>query len=77
MLDTLEQLRNERNENRIGLAFARISDSVRELFRRSGFLERLGKSNVFWGVDSAVDALTQIELGERDGGSSRNRSAWI
>jgi MFS superfamily sulfate permease-like transporter len=62
VLDTLEQLRSDLNENGIGLAFARISDSVRDLFRRSGFLERLGESNVFWGVDSAVDALTQIEL---------------
>ena len=58
VLDTLEQLRSELNENGIGLAFARISDPVRELLRRSGFLERLGESNVFW-ADSAVDALMQ------------------
>ena len=62
VLDMLEQLRSELNEKGIGLAFARISDSVRELLQRSGFLERLGEGNVFWGVDSAVDALTQAEL---------------
>ena len=62
VLDMLEQLRSELNEKGIGLAFARISDSVRELLKRSGFLERLGESNVFWGVDSAVDALRQLEL---------------
>ena len=61
VLDTLEQLRSELNEKGIGLAFARISDSVRELLRRSGFLERLGERNLFWGVDSAVDVLTQPE----------------
>ena len=57
VLDTLEQLRSELNENGIRLAFARIADPVRALFRRSGFLERLGESNVFWGVDNAVAAL--------------------
>jgi len=62
VLDMLEQLRSELNEKGIGLAFATISDSVRELLKRSGFLERLGESNVFWGVDSAVDALRQLEL---------------
>ena len=61
VLDMLEQLRSELNENGVRLAFARISDSVRALLRRSGFLERLGEGNVFWGVDSAVDALTQME----------------
>src|SRR5262249_25914585 len=60
-LDMLEQTRNELNENDIGLALARISDPVHGLLRRSGFLERLGESNVFWGVDSAVEALSHVE----------------
>jgi len=59
VLDTLEQLKSELNESGIGLAFARIADPVRALFLRSGFLERLGESNVFWGVDSAVAAAEQ------------------
>lgn len=63
VLDTLEQLRSELNENGIGLAFARISDPVRDLLRRSGFLDRFGESNVFWGVDSAVDTLTHAPEG--------------
>ena len=62
VLDMLEQLRSELNEKGIGLAFARISDSVRRLLSRSGFLERLGEGHIFWGVDSAVDAMTQVEL---------------
>ena len=60
-LDMLERTRNELNENDIGLALARISDPVHGLLRRSGFLERLGESNVFWGVDSAVEALSHVE----------------
>ena len=62
VLDMLEQLRSELNEKGIGLAFARISDPVRGLLGRSGFLERLGEGHIFWGVDSAVDAMTQVEL---------------
>jgi len=62
VLDMLEQLRIELDEKGIGLAFVRISDHVRELLGRSGFLERLGEGHVFWGVESAVDAMTQMEL---------------
>jgi MFS superfamily sulfate permease-like transporter len=61
VLDILEELRNELNESGIGLALARISDPVRVLLSRSGFLDRLGESNVFWGVDNAVEALAQVE----------------
>jgi high affinity sulfate transporter 1 len=57
-LDMLEQLRNELNENGIELAFARVQDRVRDLFRRSGFLDRLGESNVFWSLHAAVDPNT-------------------
>ena len=61
VLDALEELRSELNEDGIKLAFARTSDSVRGLLERSGFLERLGEGNVFWGVDSAVDAMTEMD----------------
>jgi len=56
VLDTLEQLRSDLNENGIRLALARVADPVRALFRRSGFLQRLGEANIFWGVDTAVAA---------------------
>jgi len=62
VLDMLEQLRRDLNEKGIALAFARVSDSVRGLLDRSGFLERLGEGHVFWGVDSAVDAMTAMKL---------------
>jgi high affinity sulfate transporter 1 len=61
-LDMLEQVHSELIESGIRLRFARISDPVRELFRRSGFLERLGPENLFWGVDSAVDACAAVRL---------------
>jgi sulfate permease, SulP family len=61
VLDMLEQLRSGLKEDGIILAFARSSDSVRGLLRRSGFLERLGEGRVFWGVDSAVDAMTEMD----------------
>jgi high affinity sulfate transporter 1 len=60
-LDMLEQMQNNLTERGIRLALARISDPVRDLFRRSGFDGRLGESNVFWGVDEAVNALLASE----------------
>ena len=59
VLDMLDQLRTELSSDGIRLALARISDPVRALLARSGFLERLGEGNVFWGVDSAVEELTK------------------
>src|SRR5215471_3971831 len=57
-LDMLEQLRSELVENGTELAFARVQDPVRDLFRRSGFLERLGESNVYWSLHAAADPNT-------------------
>ena len=59
VLDMLDQLRTELSSDGIRLALARISDPVRALLARSGFLERLGEENVFWGVDTAVEELTK------------------
>ena len=59
VLDMLEQLRTDLSGDGIRLALARVSDPVRGLLGRSGFLERLGEGNVFWGVDSAVEELTK------------------
>jgi high affinity sulfate transporter 1 len=56
VLDLLEQLNGELRESGIGLAVAGISDRVHDLFRESGFLERLGESNVFWDLESAATA---------------------
>ena len=60
-MDMLEQVRSELNESGIRLTFARVSEPVREIFRRSGFLERLGETNVFWGVHAAVAAAIPTE----------------
>jgi len=54
VLDMLEQLRSELDEKGIGLALARISDAVRGLLGRSGFLERLGEGRVFCAVDNPL-----------------------
>jgi MFS superfamily sulfate permease-like transporter len=56
VLDMLEQLRSDLSERGIRLMFARISEPVRELLRRSGFVERVGEANFFWDVDSAVSS---------------------
>jgi len=54
-LEMLEQLRTEFRGSGIDLYFARVSDRGRDLFGRSGFLERLGQDRVFTGVDIAVN----------------------
>jgi len=54
VLDILEQLRSELKEKDIGLAFARLSEPVRDLFKRSGFLERVGEANIHYGLHKAV-----------------------
>jgi sulfate permease, SulP family len=54
-LEMLEQLKNELCESGIDLYFARVTDPVRDLFERSGFLEQLN-GHLFRGVDSAVNA---------------------
>jgi SulP family sulfate permease len=55
-LEMLEQLENELHESGIELCFVRVADPVRDLFRRSGFLELLGERRIFPGVDVGVDA---------------------
>jgi MFS superfamily sulfate permease-like transporter len=54
-LEMLEQLQNELCESGIDLYFARVTDPVRDLFERSGFLKQLN-GHLFRGVDSAVSA---------------------
>jgi SulP family sulfate permease len=58
-LEMLEQLRSELHESGIELYLARVSDRVRDLFDRSGFIERVGPNRIFPGVDSAVKAFLQ------------------
>jgi len=53
-LEMLTHLNNELREAGIELHFARVTDPVRDLFDRSGFLETVGKSRFFTGVDSGV-----------------------
>ena len=54
-LEMLEQLRQELTESGIDLCFARVPESVRDLFLRSGFLDRLGNDRIFTGVNTAVE----------------------
>jgi len=54
-LEMLGQLRNELRESGIPLYFARVADPVRDLFKRSGFVEE-SEGLLFRGVDSAVTA---------------------
>lgn len=58
-LEMLEQLRSELEESGIVLYFARVADRVRDLFDRSGFVERVGSNRIFPGVDSAVNAFLE------------------
>lgn len=69
-LEMLEQVNKELQESGIELRFARMTDSVRDLFARSGFLERLGPERIFPGVDVAVDAF--VLRGERLAVQARN-----
>ncbi|HMD19150.1 MAG TPA: SulP family inorganic anion transporter [Alloacidobacterium sp.] len=55
-LEMLEQLRSELEGSGIALYFARVADRVRDLFERSGFIERVGSNRILPGVDSAVNA---------------------
>ena len=55
-LEMLEQLRDELCESDIDLFFVQWRIRVRDLFRRSGFLERFGERRIFPGVDLAVSA---------------------
>jgi len=53
-LEMLGQVRNELSESEIELYFARVTEPVRDLFRRAGFLDDLGEGRFFRGVDSGV-----------------------
>jgi SulP family sulfate permease len=54
-LEMLERLRSELRESEVQLCFARVADPVRDLFKRSGFVEE-SEGLLFRGVDSAVTA---------------------
>jgi high affinity sulfate transporter 1 len=60
-LEMLEQLRSELQESDVTLYLSRVSDEVRELFDRSGLLERLGEDHIFAGVHSAVNGFLKAE----------------
>jgi SulP family sulfate permease len=53
-LDMLGDLWGELKESNVEFYFARISDPVRDLFERSGFLGQLGTGKVFLGIRQAV-----------------------
>jgi high affinity sulfate transporter 1 len=61
-LEMLEQLQGELQKIGVVLYFARITDRVRDLFDRSGFVERLGKDRIYPGVDLAVNAFLENSI---------------
>jgi MFS superfamily sulfate permease-like transporter len=61
-LEMLEQLQGELQKIGVALYFARITDRVRDLFDRSGFVERLGKNRIYPGVDLAVSAFLENRI---------------
>jgi sulfate permease, SulP family len=63
-LEMLEQLRGELQQLGTALYFARVADRVRDLFHRSGFLERLGQDRLFPGVDLAVKAFLKDDAAQ-------------
>ena len=60
-LEALSQLAKECRKRRVTLALARVKGPLRELFDRAGYLDELGRENVFPTVESAVDALLARE----------------
>ena len=54
-LQMLQELTDELHQSGITVCFARVADPVRDLFARSGFLERLGRQRIFLGTGAAVD----------------------
>ncbi len=55
-LEMLDRFRTELRESGIHLCFARIADPVRDLFKRSGFVDQEEGLLLFRGVNSAVAA---------------------
>src|SRR6185369_2916289 len=53
-LEMLVQLQKELRASGINLYLARVTDPVRDLLERSGFLRELGKDRIFSGVHAAV-----------------------
>jgi high affinity sulfate transporter 1 len=62
-LDLLEQLRADFAAAGVRLCLARVSDPVLDLFRRSGFSDRLGTGSLFRGVDAAVEDYRKAAAG--------------
>jgi high affinity sulfate transporter 1 len=60
-LEMLQQLRSQLQNSGIDLYMARVSDPVRDLFKRGGFLDDLGEDRIFAGVDVAVRAFQEAE----------------
>lgn len=58
-LEMLQQLTDELHGMDIEVCFARVADPVRDLFARSGFLERWGQLSIFRGVGAAVDSFVR------------------
>ncbi|MFE6307669.1 SulP family inorganic anion transporter [Nocardiopsis sp. NPDC057823] len=56
-VDMLRDLRAELAAEGVELSLARVKGPVRELLRRTGLLDDIGRDRVFWSVRSGVDAL--------------------
>jgi MFS superfamily sulfate permease-like transporter len=60
-LEALSMLAKDCKKRGVTLALARVKGPLHELFSRAGFLDELGRENVFPTVDSAVDTVGKRE----------------
>lgn len=58
-LEMLREFKGELQDLGIVLWFARVADPVRDLFTRSGFVERFGQRSIFRSTAAAVDAFLE------------------
>ncbi|MBK9712027.1 MAG: SulP family inorganic anion transporter [Kouleothrix sp.] len=53
----LEQIVEEQRARGGAVCFSGLQPSVREMFARTGLLDKVGEQNIFWGADQAIVAL--------------------
>ena len=70
-LEMLEQLRGELQQLGTTVYFARVADRVRDLFERSGFLDRVGPDRLFPGVDLAVKAFLKDDAAQPEASAEK------
>jgi high affinity sulfate transporter 1 len=72
-LEMLGQFKRELRDSGVDLYLARVTDPVRDLFERSGFLAEI-EGHLFQGVDSAVNSFLHAMPAERAGEQNHTSS---